>query len=94
VEVATATNGWRGFISTVETSGFTTKLTGIHGSVYLEVKRGIALPLSTTSIGEVYLLVTTAQGTITLPVQMLMNGQATACEAISGGSGFKMNCSG
>lgn len=94
VEVAAATIGWRGFISTLETSGFTTKLTGIHGSVYLEVKRMGTLPVTSLGVGEVYLLITTAQGTITLPVQLLMNPQTNACQPISGGSGSKMTCTG
>ena len=81
------------YISTLETGGFTTKLTGIHNSVYLEVKRSGSLPASTASLGEVYLLVTTPQTTITFPVQMLMNVQATACQPISMGSGSQMNCS-
>ena len=94
VEVAAATNGWRGYVSTLETTGFTTKLANIHNSVYLEVKRSGSLPASSTSVGEVYLLVTNAQGTVTVPVQMLMNFQAAACRAIPMGSGSQMNCSG
>ena len=72
----------------------TTKISGIHGSVYLEVKRSGSLPMSSTSIGEVYLLVTTSQATVTVPVQMLMNFQATGCLSIPMGSGSRMNCSG
>lgn len=93
VEVAAATNGWRGYISTLETGGFTTKLVGIHNAVYLEVELGGTLPASAASLGEVYLLVTTPQSTITLPVQMLMNAQASECQEISMGSGSKMICS-
>ncbi len=92
VEVAAGTNGWRGSISTLETGGFTTKLSGVHGSVYLEVKRSGALPATLTSIGEVYLLVTTPQATVTVPIQMLMNFQATECLAIPMGSASRMNC--
>ena len=94
VEVAAGTNGWRGRISTMETGGFTTKLAGLHNAVYLEVKRSGSLPASTTSIGEVYLLVTNAQGTVTLPVQMLMDFQTSECKAVPLGSGFRMNCGG
>jgi hypothetical protein len=94
VEVATGTNGWRGYISLLETGGFTTKLSDVHTAVYLEVKRSGTLPATPASVGEVYLLVTTPEGTITFPVQMLMNFQAQACQAIPMGSGSKMNCSG
>lgn len=93
VEVAAATNGWRGYISTVETGGFTTKLSGVHGAIYLEVKRSGALAATPNSIGEVYLLVTTAEGTVTMPVQLLMNFQAAGCQSIPMGSGSLMNCS-
>lgn len=93
VEVAAATTGWRGYLGTLETGTFTTKLTGIHGSVFLEVKREGSLPVSASSVGEVYLIVTTTQGPVTVPVQMLMTSQATACQPIAMGSGSKMICS-
>lgn len=92
VEVAAATNGWRAYISTLETGGFTTKLANITSSLYLEVKRSDTLPASTTGIGEVYLLVTTPLGTSTVPIQMRMAADAQVCHPISMGSASQMNC--
>ncbi len=96
VEVGGATNGWRAYVGTTETASFTTKLSGVHSVVWLEVKRSSTLPLATASIGEVYLLVTSAQGaTITMPIQIEMAvGDNLACTPVDNGMGTsQMTCS-
>lgn len=92
VEVASATNGWRAFVSTVDTGGFATTVTNVHGAVFLEVKRSTPLPASVTGIGEVYLLVTTAQATTTVPILMRMNTELGACRPIPNGNASQMTC--
>ncbi|CAN5896700.1 hypothetical protein BH11MYX3_BH11MYX3_13360 [soil metagenome] len=96
VEVGGATNAWRAYIGATETASFTTKLSGVHSAVYVEAKRSGMLPQSAGSIGEVYLLVTSAQGgTVTLPIQIEMNSEPnTACPPVPGGNGTsRMICS-
>ncbi len=95
VEVAGATNGWRAYIGTTETASFTTRLTGVHSVVYLEAKQGQTMAATLGGIGEIYLLVTDAQGTtITLPIQMEMNSElGTACTPVPNGMGTsRMTC--
>ncbi|MBA3460834.1 MAG: putative metal-binding motif-containing protein [Deltaproteobacteria bacterium] len=92
VEVLGATNGWRAYISTMNSGGFTTTLDGVHFGVFLEAKLGNTLPFTQGSIGEVYLRITASQGPFLLPIQMEMSASTVGCTPASGGFGSKMTC--
>lgn len=94
VEVAGATNGWRGYVGLSETGAFSTKVTGAPGYVFLEVKRSGTLASTQAPVGEIYLLVTSDEGTITMPVQLDMYPGTDACPVIATGStSSRMTCS-
>lgn len=93
VEVTAATNGWRAFISLVETGGFSDKLSDVLGGVYLEVKRGTTLPVTADGIGAIYLRVTMGQVTTSVPILIFMNGDESSCHPTANGNGSVMTCS-
>jgi hypothetical protein len=77
----------------MNSGGFTTTLTGVHYSVFLEAKLGDTLPFTQESIGEVYLRITPPQGeTFVFPIQMEMSTATAGCTPASGGVGSKMTC--
>ena len=92
VEVATGTNGWRAYIGPTENGPFSTKITGAPGDFYLEAKNGNTFTQTQGAVGEIYLLVTTDQGTRTMAVQMDMYVD-DACPLATGGSSSRMLCS-
>lgn len=93
VEVAGATNGWRGYVGLTETGAFSTRITGAPGYLYLEAKRGGTIMQTQAPVGEIFLLVTGDQGTFTMPVQLDMYPGTDACPAIATGStSSRMTC--
>ncbi|MBL9012843.1 MAG: putative metal-binding motif-containing protein [Myxococcales bacterium] len=93
VELAGATNGWKGYVGPMESGPFSTKLTGAPGYFYLEAKRTGTLAQTQLPVGEIYLLVTNDQGTYTLPVQMDMYATDACPLLVPGGSSSRMICS-
>jgi hypothetical protein len=92
VEVAGATNGWRAYISTQESQGFTDKLSNVH-SVFLEVKHSGTQALTAAEIAEVYLLVTpNGAPPITVPIQLGMSTSQTCTPLATGSTSSRMLC--
>ncbi|MDQ3334107.1 MAG: putative metal-binding motif-containing protein [Myxococcota bacterium] len=95
VEVLSATPPWVGYISTMPTSGFTTKLSGVIDHAYLELKlSGASDVMAASSVGTLHLLVTQSGQTRLVPVdiQLQEDGMTTTCQAIAGTGLYAMTC--
>jgi len=97
VEVLSATSPWVGYISAMPASEFTTKLSGVVGQVYIELKlsgTSDVMAQGGDSAGSLNLLVTQNNQSVLLPVdiQLLDGGLVNECQAITGTTLFAMTC--
>ena len=88
VEVVSTSAPWVGYVSTLPTSGFTTKITNVLDEVYIELKLGAneVAGQSGASVGSLGLAITQSGQTRLLPVdiQLTEATPVSACEVIPG----------
>lgn len=97
IEVVSTTSPWVGYISTMPTSGYTTRLANVIGDVFVELKlsgTSEVMGQAGQSVGTLHLAITQGSQTRLLPVDIeLADGPAvTTCQAIAGTNLYSMNC--
>jgi hypothetical protein len=89
IEVVSTTAPWVGYISTMPTSGFTTKITNVMNEAYIELKLSGTPDVagqSGASVGSLHLAITQSGQTRLLPVdiQLVEATPVSACQVIPG----------